>query len=120
MSLNTESETPAATVTEQSQSQNQTQPTVTTQSAGTPLTLEQIQLSALCNWCRNPLVMSDNFDETNFVDIGRPWHQGDTSNAQAVFCETCINDTFRTGQPKAIIDRVTLDEIDVAELPPLS
>lgn len=84
------------------------------------LSLEEIQLRALCNWCRNPLVMSEQFDESNFKDIGRKWHEDDSANAQAVYCGTCINDEFRTGQPKSVIDRTTLDECDVDQLPPIA
>jgi hypothetical protein len=84
-----------------------------------PLTIEQIQLQAFCNWCRNPLVMSDSFAEANFVDIGRKWHDEDSDNAQAVYCQMCIGDTFRTSQPKSVIDRTTLEECDVSQLPDL-
>jgi hypothetical protein len=105
--------------------QPQSQPSVTTEADGAspeqqqqqaPLTAAQIQeAGALCNWCRNPLIMSgSNFDESNFIDTGKQWHG---SAAVAAYCDDCSNDSFRTSQPKAVIDRITLQEENVSNLP---
>lgn len=88
--------------------------------SGQPLSLDEIQQRGLCNWCRNPLVMSTNFSESNFVDIGRKWHPDDTDNAQAVYCEDCLNSQFRTDNPKAVIDRTNLSTTNIDELPDLN
>ena len=79
--------------------------------------LEQIQQQAKCNWCRNPMVISDIITESNFIDVGKKWHDNDTTNAQALYCSECLADEFRVRQPKSVIDRVTLDEANVSDLP---
>lgn len=87
------------------------------QTADQPKSLEEIQLTALCNWCRNPLVMDgDTFSESNFKDAGLKWHSDDTTNAQAVYCTDCLNDDTRTSRPKIAIDRTTLQEVLISEI----
>jgi hypothetical protein len=82
---------------------------------GTPMPIDQVQKMAFCNWCRNPLDLSGtDFSESNFVDTDKQWH-GQT--AQAVYCNDCLKDDFRKSQPKSVINRVTLDETNIENLP---
>lgn len=102
------------------QNQPEVQPQTQQQQSQSGKSLEEIQLAATCNWCRNLLVMTENFGESNFVDIGRKWHADDTANAEAVYCGDCHGDTFRVSSPKAVIDRETLNTCNVDELPSLT
>ena len=99
---------------EQPQQQQETQTQSLGASQQSALSLQEIQLQALCNWCRNPLVMSNaQFTESNFVDTGKTWHGG---SAQAVYCDDCINIDFRKNNPKSVIDRTNLEEANIQDL----
>lgn len=101
----------------ESQTESQPQPNAgpETQLQGQPTPIDQIQKVGNCNWCRNPLDLSGtDFSESNFVDTGKQWHG---QPAQAVYCNDCLNDDFRKSQPKSVLDRVTLDETNIENLP---
>jgi hypothetical protein len=70
---------------------------------------ELIQQQARCNWCRNPMVMSEPLSEKNFVDTGKKY--------PALYCSNCLADEFRVKQPKVAINPDTLDEYNIAEMP---
>lgn len=77
--------------------------------------LEQIQLLARCNWCRNSLnVAGPGITEANFIDTGKTFSNG--TKATALYCNECLPNEYRTSNPKAAINRNTLDEIDVSTL----
>ncbi len=77
--------------------------------------LEQIQLQAKCNWCRNSLdVAGPGITESNFIDTGKTF--GDGTKATALYCNECLANEYRTSNPKAAINRNTLDEINVDTL----
>jgi hypothetical protein len=93
-------------------------PTSTTNPTPTLTTdLNKIQQQTYCNWCRNSMTMSEPITEANFVDVGKKWHDSDTENAKALYCSDCLKDPARVRQPKSVIDRVTLAEINVSDLP---
>ena len=71
---------------------------------------QQIQQTNQCNWCRNPLTMSEGeLTEANFVDIGNPKYR-------AVYCSRCLADEFRKRQPKSAINIQTGDEVNVEDI----
>ena len=107
-------------VTDSTSGEEQPKASQQSTTTGQPLSLDEIQQRGLCNWCRNQLVITDNFSESNFVDIGRTWHEGDTDNAQAVYCGDCLNDQYKKDNPKAVVDRTNLSTCNIEELPDLS
>jgi hypothetical protein len=68
-----------------------------------------IREQAFCNWCRNPMVMSEEITEANFVDTGKKY--------PALYCSSCLAIEFRKSQPKTAINPDTLDEIILEDLP---
>jgi hypothetical protein len=76
--------------------------------------LEEIQQKARCNWCRNILDTSEKITENNFVDTGKKYQNGDP--AYALYCNECLAWENRRSDPKAVIDRETLYEINVDAL----
>ena len=68
-----------------------------------------IREQAYCNWCRNPMVMSEELTQANFVDTGKKY--------PALYCSRCLNDDFRKSQPKTAINPDTLDEMNLEDLP---
>lgn len=99
------------------ETQQQQAPEAQQQSIGQPKSIEEIQLTALCNWCRNALVMSSPFSDANFIDAGIKWRSSDSDNAEAVYCTDCLADPYRVSNPKFVIDRATLGQGDVTQLP---
>lgn len=81
------------------------------------LALKEIQARAFCNWCRRPLVdEKENIGESNFVDTGKIF-PSTQKKAYAVYCSDCKNDQFRVKQPKSALNRDTLDETNLEDLP---
>lgn len=79
------------------------------------LDLATIQKQARCNYCRNTLdVAGPGVTESNFIDTGKTF--GDGTKATALYCNECLANEYRTSNPKAAINRNTLDEIDVSTL----
>lgn len=77
-------------------------------------TLTEIQQRSFCNWCRNPLTMSDKLTESNFVDTGKEFSDG--TKAYAVYCYACLDMKERVEQPKSAINKATLDELNLEVL----
>jgi hypothetical protein len=81
----------------------------------TTVPLNEVAEKVKCNWCRNPLnVANENVTEASFIDTGKTF--GDGSQATALYCSQCLADPFRVSQPKAALNRKTLDEIDLDDL----
>lgn len=79
------------------------------------LTLVEIQAQARCNWCVNGLKdQIEAITEANFIDTGKTFT--DSTPATAVYCNECLASDFRTSQPKSVLNRDTLNEIDIAQL----
>lgn len=70
---------------------------------------EEIQQKARCNWCRQDLIYSEPISEANFIDVGKKY--------PALFCSRCLNDDFRKGQPKMVINLTTYDEYYIEDIP---
>jgi hypothetical protein len=70
---------------------------------------ELIQQQGRCNWCRNPMVMSEPLTQANFVETGKKY--------PALYCSSCLAIEFRVKQPKTCINPDTLDEINIEDLP---
>lgn len=78
--------------------------------------LIEIQLKGRCNWCLNSLDTAQSITEDNFIDTGKKFNESDETNATALYCNECLADTFRTGQPKAAINRENLTEVNIERL----
>jgi hypothetical protein len=70
---------------------------------------ELIQQQAYCNWCRNPMIMSEPVTQANFVETGKKY--------PALYCSSCLAIEFRVKQPKTAINPDTLDEMNIEDLP---
>lgn len=77
-----------------------------------------IQEKARCNWCLNPMTMSESITEANFVPV-KGKRANDGKQAVALYCSSCLANEQRVSQPKAAIDKNTLQEINVQDLPEL-
>jgi|SRR5215510_931983 len=118
MATNLGTQIPDNTTNKMESGEPRPEPETTTTTTKTDLSYEEIQQQAFCNWCRNPMVMSEAITEANFVDVGKKWHPDDTKNATALYCSECLANDFRKQQPKAAINRTNLSELNVADLPP--
>jgi hypothetical protein len=78
-------------------------------------TIAEVRLVARCNWCRSTLDTSEVMTDSNFVDTGKTF-PSDGTVAYAVYCNECLASSFRTSQPKSVVNRNTLYEVDVVEL----
>lgn len=80
------------------------------------LSIDEIRKKACCNWCRNVLDTSETMTESNFINTGKSF-PSDSTTAYALYCNDCLASAFRTSEPKTAINRTTLEEIDLDELP---
>ena len=75
---------------------------------------QHIQAVTKCNWCRNEMIMSEPITDANFVATGKKAGGGDL---YALYCSDCLAKEDRVKQPKTGINKQTLAEFNLAELP---
>ena len=75
---------------------------------------QHIQSVTKCNWCRNEMIMSEPITDANFVATGKKAGGGDL---YALYCSDCLAKEDRVKQPKSGINKQTLAEFNLAELP---
>ena len=75
---------------------------------------QHIQAVTKCNWCRNEMVMSEPITDANFIATGK---KAGGSDLYALYCSDCLAKEDRVKQPKTGINKQTLAEFNLADLP---
>lgn len=69
-----------------------------------------LQQKTRCNWCRNPMVMSEPVTDANLVDCGYIWNG---TPVKSLYCSECLAKEERVKQPKLAMNLDTLEEVDI-------
>ena len=76
---------------------------------------ELVQQQTKCNYCRNPMIMSEPISDANFIEIkGKYLNNGE--KATALYCSGCLAVEQRTQQPNLAINKETLEEFNIEQL----
>ena len=75
---------------------------------------QHIQAVTKCNWCRNEMIMSQPITDANFIATGK---KAGGSDLYALYCSDCLAKEDRVKQPKTGINKQTLAEFNLADLP---
>jgi hypothetical protein len=75
---------------------------------------QHIQAVTKCNWCRNDMIMSEPISDANFIATGR---KAGGADLYALYCSDCLAKEDRVKQPKTGLNKQTLAEFNLADLP---